>query len=186
VDTIARLVADFLMRTRQYGEMQRLATMDELTGLMNRMQMLPLIGQEVERSSRYNVPLSVVMLDLDLFKRINDTFGHMIGDRVLAGFAQILKNGSRRVDYVFRYGGEEFLALLPHTPPDNAKIYAERIRRTVRDSLHVSANLESPITISAGISSLPGSGKSVEDLVGAADAALYRAKQEGRDRVCLG
>jgi diguanylate cyclase (GGDEF)-like protein len=183
--SVARMVGDVLVRTRRYAEMQKLATLDTLTELMNRAQMDMVLAQEAERSSRYRFPLSAVMMDLDHFKRINDTHGHGAGDRVLRHFAGILRQGSRRVDYLFRYGGEEFLALLPHVPADNAKIYAERIRRLVRERLHRLAGLPEPCTLSAGIAAMPRDCETVDELLSRADAALYRAKESGRDRVEL-
>jgi diguanylate cyclase (GGDEF)-like protein len=185
VSGIRGLVRDALVRSRQYAEVQRLATIDPLTGLMNRNQMGVVLDTEAERSSRYGFPSSLVMIDLDLFKAVNDTHGHTRGDMVLKAFARILRQGTRRVDYMFRYGGEEFLSFLPHIPKENAKIYAERIRRTTAETLHVLAGIEEPVTASMGIASFPTDGTDIRIVLEAADRALYRAKDEGRNRVVL-
>ncbi len=182
---IAGLLADVLLRSRQYSEMQRLATIDALTGLLNRSQMDVVLKTEAERANRYKFSLALVMMDLDHFKRINDTHGHAMGDEVLRAFGSILRSGTRRVDYLIRYGGEEFLALLPHIPKENAKIYAERIRRTTSETLHQAAGLPEPVTISIGISALPADGQTPQGALEAADRALYQAKEAGRDRVVL-
>jgi len=182
---ITGLLADFLVRAKRYDEMQKQAVIDPLTGLMNRRQMEVVLATEAERCTRYAFPLSLVMMDLDHFKRINDTHGHATGDAVLKAFAQLLIHGTRRVDHLFRYGGEEFLAVLPHIPKENAKIYAERIRRTTAENLHAAAGLDSPRTVSLGIACMPADGDSIEAVLEAADRALYAAKQGGRDRVVL-
>jgi len=182
---IAGLLADVLLRSRQYTEMQRLATIDALTGLLNRSQMDVVLETEAERATRYKFSLALVMMDLDHFKRINDTHGHAKGDDVLRAFGSILKSGTRRVDYLIRYGGEEFLALLPHIPKENAKIYAERIRRTTSETLHLAAGLPEPCTVSIGISALPMDGQTPHGALEAADSALYSAKEGGRNRVVL-
>ncbi|MBW2262196.1 MAG: GGDEF domain-containing protein, partial [Deltaproteobacteria bacterium] len=182
---IAGLLADVLLRSRRYTEMKRLATIDPLTGLLNRSQMDVLLKTEAERANRYKFSLALVMMDLDHFKRINDTHGHAKGDDVLRVFASILKNGTRRVDYLIRYGGEEFLALLPHIPKENAKIYAERIRRTTSESLYQDAGLPEPCTVSIGIACLPEDGQTPQGALESADKALYAAKDGGRDCVVL-
>jgi diguanylate cyclase (GGDEF)-like protein len=182
---ISGLLADFLVRAKQYDEMQKKAVIDPLTGLMNRRQMEVVLATEAERCTRYAFPLSLVMMDLDRFKQVNDTHGHGTGDAVLEAFARLLIQGTRRVDHLFRYGGEEFLAVLPHIPKENAKIYAERIRRTTGETLHATAGLDSPQTVSLGIACMPVDGDSIEAVLEAADRALYAAKEAGRDRVVL-
>jgi diguanylate cyclase (GGDEF)-like protein len=185
VQGIRSLLADALLRARQYAEVQKMATVDALTGLLNRQQMGSILETEAERASRYRFSTSLVMIDLDHFKQINDTHGHARGDAVLRAFARILRQGTRRVDHMFRYGGEEFLSVLPHIPKENAKIYAERIRRTTAENLHLLAKLDEPLTISLGIAALPDDGQDIGQVLEKADAALYRAKEAGRDRVEL-
>jgi diguanylate cyclase (GGDEF)-like protein len=182
---ITGLLADFLVRAKQYSEMQKQATIDPLTGLMNRRQMDVILSTEAERCTRYSFPLSLVMIDLDHFKKINDTHGHGTGDAVLKAFAGLLIHGTRRVDHLIRYGGEEFLSVLPHIPKENAKIYAERIRRTTSESLHDMTGLDSPLTVSLGIACMPNDGKTIQEVLAAADKALYAAKEGGRNRVVL-
>ena len=182
---ITGLLADFLVRARHYAEIQKQAAIDPLTGLMNRRQMDVVLATEAERCTRYSFPLSLVMIDLDLFKRVNDTHGHGKGDEVLSSFARLLIQGTRRVDHLFRYGGEEFLSVLPHIPKENAKIYAERIRRTTSETLHGMVGIEAPITVSLGIGCMPEDGQTIEEVLEKADRALYAAKEAGRDRVVL-
>jgi diguanylate cyclase (GGDEF)-like protein len=182
---ITGLLADFLVRAKRYDEMQKQAVIDPLTGLMNRRQMEVVLATEAERCTRYAFPLSLVMMDLDHFKQVNDTHGHGTGDAVLKAFAGLLIQGTRRVDHLFRYGGEEFLSVLPHIPKENAKIYAERIRRTTGETLHATAGLDVPQTVSLGIACMPADGDTIEAVLEAADRALYAAKQGGRDRVVL-
>jgi len=182
---ISGLLSDILLRARHWAQMQRLVMIDPLTGLLNRSQMDVILETEAERSRRYGFPLCLVMMDLDHFKRVNDTRGHAVGDGVLRAFAELLRQGTRRVDHLFRYGGEEFLAVLPHIPKENAKIYGERIRRTTAERLHTDAGLRDPCTVSAGIATYPEDGDTVRAVLEAADSALYRAKNEGRDRVVL-
>jgi diguanylate cyclase (GGDEF)-like protein len=163
--------------------LNRMARLDPLTGLTTRRAFQQVAQLEAERSQRYGTPLSCVVLDIDYFKRINDTFGHPAGDRVLKGLAALLSEHSRSSDVCCRYGGEEFCVLLPNTDEEGAAGWAERLRK-------LAAALEFPlgreplrITISLGVAEATDEAVTVESLVDRADQALLVAKQSGRDRV---
>jgi diguanylate cyclase (GGDEF)-like protein len=164
----------------------KLASVDSLTGLTNRRRFFKLATQELARARRYGSALSVVLVDLDHFKRINDERGHLIGDQALVHAATILAREVRDVDVVARYGGEEFAILLPMTSSVGAKEVAERCARQLA-AAPLEADGVPPIRITAsmGVACADGHGLAIEELLKAADAALYRAKEAGRDRVEL-
>lgn len=158
----------------------RLASLtDGLTGAYNRRYLLQKLAEEIERAKRYGEDLSVILLDLDFFKAINDTFGHRVGDEVLVKVATTLRACTRDVDISGRYGGEEFLVILPHTSAALAIEVAERIRRAVKALTWTQRGLR--VTASSGVCEYAG--MDVDGLVEIADQRLYRAKEEGRDRV---
>jgi len=160
---------------------QRLASIDSLTGLTNRRRFFKLADQELARSRRYGSPLSVVLVDLDHFKRVNDEHGHLVGDQALAHAASILAREVRDVDTVARYGGEEFAILLPMTDAIGAREVAERCARQLASEAVPATRIR--ITASMGIACAEGHSAPIEELLRAADTALYRAKEAGRDRV---
>ena len=140
--------------------------------------------QVLATSTRFERTFSILMLDLDNFKGVNDTFGHQRGDAILIEFARRVSHLLREVDTVARYGGEEFICLLSETDLDGALITAEKIRDAVRSaSFDHQGEERIDITVSIGVACFPAHGESYQGLVGAADAAMYRAKQEGRDCV---
>ncbi len=151
------------------------AETDPLTGLLNQKRMYPIIETEIDRALRYGGLLSMVMIDLDDFKKINDIYGHLIGDNVLKAAAAIVKNSIRRSDYAFRYGGEEFLLLLPSTDIENASAMANRLRE------EISSSLRPRVTLSAGVSTWKG--EDATDFIRKTDALLYQAKENGKDRI---
>ena len=166
-------------------ELERLSISDGLTGLFNHRHIHGLLQEEFERAERSGDPVSVAMLDLDRFKSINDTYGHQAGDRVLVQLADILRVTAREIDRLGRYGGEEFMALLPETGIDEAAVFVERVREAVAGH-PFDIGREEPIgmTISAGVSTFPWQGiDTPETLVRLADEALYAAKAGGRDRI---
>jgi diguanylate cyclase (GGDEF)-like protein len=159
---------------------------DGLTGLFNRRFMEISLDREVRLATRKMNALSLLMLDIDHFKRLNDTFGHEAGDEVLRGVGEILSESVRSEDIACRYGGEEFLVILPATEAETAVLRAEDVRKRVASMRLVShGKTLQDVTVSIGLSTFPQAGKTVEDLVGAADRALYAAKIGGRNRVSL-
>jgi len=161
----------------QAFKMEELATHDALTGVYNRRKFNELTAVELERVRRYGEPLSFVLLDIDHFKRVNDTLGHEAGDEVLVALAEVLRDAVRAVDSVARWGGEEFVALLPQVEEGGAVELAERLRLTVRERA-----LAGGVTVSCGVAQHRPP-ESADDLFARADRALYRAKEGGRDRV---
>jgi diguanylate cyclase (GGDEF)-like protein len=171
-------------KARLFEKTQQLAATDELTGLFNRRQVLSLAAVEYERSRRYLHPLSAIMIDIDQFKRINDTYGHPVGDRVLRTLAACCRANLRAVDVIGRYGGEEFLVLMPETDHEKALEAAERIRRQVESIRLPTSRGQVQATISLGVSTLPvGCDLPLDQLIVNADDALYAAKDAGRNRV---
>jgi len=165
--------------------LKELSASDPLTGLCNHREFFRLLREETERSRRYRHPLSLLMIDLDNFKRINDTYGHPAGDRVLCAVAGIIRRELRQVDQVARYGGEEFAAILPETAESEAFAIATRIRQAVAARpLAISETEGVALTISIGLAVFPDDAAAEEGLVERADQALYAAKAAGRNRVC--
>nr|WP_233278018.1 diguanylate cyclase [Myxococcus stipitatus] len=174
---------------RRREELLALSRTDALTGLFNRRCFEERLTEEFARSRRYQSPLSLVMLDIDHFKRINDTFGHPFGDQVLKAVAQTARTRLREVDVLARYGGEEFIALLPETNPVDALKVCERVREAIAGLgvEHVGVEgkrQEVRLTASLGVATVPSADlNSAEALLRAADAGLYAAKGAGRNRV---
>jgi len=171
-------------KERAEDQLQRMAMQDALTGTANRRGVLAMLERAVAQATRQRTPLSVLMVDIDHFKHVNDTHGHPVGDEVLRQVAQRLQARLRGQDVLGRYGGEEFLVVLPQTDVAGALKLAETLRRRVAESpLHVDG-LRIPVTVSLGLHSgvpAPGKGSGAE-MVEAADRALYRAKQNGRNQ----
>jgi len=152
-----------------------------LTGIFNRRFFELRIGAELERARRYNGSLAVIMVDIDHFKRLNDEFGHLLGDEVLRQVSSVFSQQLRKVDVVCRYGGEEFALLLPQTTMEQALGVADKLRREI--AAWQFPGVPRPVTISAGTAAFPIHGTTRDEVVKAADAALYAAKQAGRNCV---
>jgi diguanylate cyclase (GGDEF)-like protein len=170
------------------AHLKTLAITDGLTGLFVHRYFKIRLENEFARILRYNLNLSLLILDIDHFKRINDTYGHLQGNAVLKSLSEILQQNSRKADVLVRYGGEEFCIILPHTNQEGAAVYAERIRKAVEDFdfkiLNSSRTMK--VTVSVGVASFPDvDAQSAEDLIRFADTALYQAKESGRNRVCI-
>jgi diguanylate cyclase (GGDEF)-like protein len=166
-------------------ELHQLSITDGLTGLLNRKHILELLDREISRSRRYGHPVSVLMLDIDHFKNVNDTYGHQTGDAVMRRLADCLCEAVRENDLVGRYGGEEFLILLPDSNARNGAQTAQRIRKMVQD-LEIETSRENvSVSVSIGVSSYPQYGRDANAVISAADAALYQAKSSGRNQVVL-
>ena len=168
-----------------HQEAQRLSVTDSLTGVSNRRSLQATLAKEVDRARRFRRPLSVLLLDLDRFKRVNDEHGHRRGDEVLIEVARRIEGRIRsRIDTLARYGGEEFVIVLPETGSQGAGVVADKIRRAVGDRpIAGPTGPDVEMTVSIGRATYPGDGETADDLLRAADAAMYRAKEEGRDRV---
>ena len=165
--------------------LRELSTRDSLTGLLNYREFQRQLTEEAERSRRYGRPFSLLMLDIDHFKAINDTYGHLAGDKALRGLAALIRAEVRPTDIVARYGGEEFVLVLPETDGPGALTLAERLRaRVAGHVISVTADQTTSLTVSIGLASYPDKTDSVQKLVSAADRALYAAKSAGRNRVC--
>ena len=162
-----------------------LATQDELTGLANRRHMLALLKAEQARQQRTGQPLSLALLDLDHFKRVNDSYGHLAGDLVLKGFADAARSTLRGSDVLSRWGGEEFLLMLPDTGPDEAELCVDRMRQGLAQVTFATVAPDLKITFSAGLS-VCRAGAPLEAAIERADQAMYRAKDRGRNRTVRG
>jgi diguanylate cyclase (GGDEF)-like protein len=186
----ARLLSNFcdlgivaLEHVALYRQTIELAITDGLTGLYVQRYYKERVRDEVFRALEHKLPLCLMMIDVDHFKKYNDTYGHLVGDKVLKAVARILKETVRTVDLVARYGGEEFSVLLLKTPWGGAKTVAERIRQRVADQEVVAGQTVTHITVSIGVSELSPQFKDVEGFIDTADQALYRAKGDGRNCV---
>jgi diguanylate cyclase (GGDEF)-like protein/PAS domain S-box-containing protein len=165
--------------------LRRLAAKDELTDTLSRGRFFEVAREELARATRYDRPLALAMLDLDLFKSVNDRFGHIAGDEVLRGVAALMNRRLRGQDQVGRYGGEEFSLLLPETPLEKAREVLERTRQCIAELSFEFSGIPMNITASVGVIAVT-KGEPLEAALSRADAALYRAKDEGRNRVTLG
>jgi diguanylate cyclase (GGDEF)-like protein/PAS domain S-box-containing protein len=184
-EMFAQQAAVAIQNARLFAEVQRLATVDSLTGVFNRRHFFDHARQELSRSLRYGSDTALIMLDVDHFKNVNDTFGHHRGDEVLCLVANICREETRDADVVGRYGGEEFVILLPETQLDGALVVAARIWQRIGAARITSEKGGIGVTASIGVTSLNGHSASLEQLLEQADQAMYRAKQAGRNRVSI-
>ncbi len=167
-----------------YSQLQKLAANDPLTGLYNRRFGLNRLSEEYSRAIRSQLPLGVLMFDIDHFKKVNDTYGHTVGDRVLVNIAKIATMAGRKGDFVIRYGGEEFIMILPGAGKEDLMFIGERLRHMVEESVVQVGTNQIKVTISIGLVSYPEYGVESEyELTEAADQALYNAKERGRNMV---
>jgi diguanylate cyclase (GGDEF)-like protein len=187
LSTFASQAAVSIENARLFEETRQLAITDELTGLANHRHFYHQLAREVRRAQRYKRPLTLLMLDLDYFKRYNDTFGHLAGDHALRETAELLRRNARDVDLVARYGGEEFAVILPETDLERSVAQAERTRVAVADHAFrgKDSNPQGDLTVSIGVAALSPGIRKIEELVHDADQALYRAKTQGRNRIEL-
>lgn len=169
-------------------KMKALSTTDELTGLYNRKYLLERLDQEISRSKRYSIPLSLLLFDLDFFKTVNDIYGYEWGDVLLKSIADKLRQVIRKEDILTRYGDEEYVVVLPNTAEENAFLFAERFRKEVERMEFIPAGEEErhPVTISGGIATFPCIPDADEDantIIRYAEHALYNAKQRGKNKI---
>ena len=182
IDVLGKLASRIAVpveNSRLYARAQRMARIDELTGLMNRRSLDEIINSEINRHSRYGGVLSLIILDVDSMKKVNDNQGHLAGDKILRQVGSILTRTIRKSDHGFRFGGDEFAVLLPQTSIDAAMHLAERIRLQVASGTKGSL----PTTASLGLASWPAEGIKPDEVIAAADAALYQAKRSGGNRI---
>lgn len=159
----------------------RISQIDSLTGICNRTRLDAVFAQELDRARRYGRELSIMLLDIDYFKRINDEFGHLTGDRVLKDFVKAASGSIRTTDYIGRWGGEEFLVICPETGSESAQVIAERIRIAVKNTMFATGKEH---TVSIGVTTFSGE-DTADSMLMRADTAMYCAKDGGRDRVCV-
>jgi len=187
LSVLASFAAISIENAKFHEETQKMAINDALTGLNNRRYFDKVLPQEYERAKRDGLPFSIIMIDVDNFKQFNDTYGHHFGDRILAAIGRVLRKTVRSIDFAFRYGGEEFVVILPETNLDSAHRVAERIRQRVMNEsrkLLLSPN-DSPVTVSMGVSCYPRDAVCSLTLLAMADQLLYQAKKAGRNRVLV-
>ena len=186
LSVIGYQMAATLKHFQRFSSIKNIAIYDTLTGLYNRRYFEEKLGVDAQKSFYSGTPLSLVMVDIDHFKKINDTFGHTEGDQALCKISSLLKTSVRKKDTVARYGGEEFILILPEAGLEESFVIAERIRRQVENTSFEVGQTQVNLTLSMGISNFPSHrAKSKEDLVKMADQALYDAKRGGRNKVCI-
>lgn len=175
-----------ILDVRRIAKLKAESITDPLTGVFNRRYLMRRLKEEIERSHRYKSPLSLVLFDIDDFKAINDTYGHLIGDNVLTSICALIQENIRKTDFVARYGGEEICVLMPDTKPSKAAHVADRIRAKIQETSicfeQDGVQLQINVTVSAGIASLSNA-NSLEELIKQADDNLYKAKRMGKNMV---
>lgn len=177
-------LAKYLLKARDFEYQYKLATIDGLTELYNHRYFQDTLRKQIDIARRYNQAFSLIIIDIDFFKKFNDTYGHQAGDAVLRQVAKILKNNSRATDYVCRYGGEEMTIILPNTSAEDALFNANRICKAVADTpFHLTPVDKVNVTISLGVSTFPDNAQTPQDLIEWADKGLYYAKEHGRNQV---
>jgi diguanylate cyclase (GGDEF)-like protein len=183
LESVADICASSIQNAHYVERVKQLAYLDGLTGIFNRRFFEMRILEEMERARRYGTGMAIVMVDIDQFKRLNDEFGHLLGDEVLRQVSSLFHQQLRKIDVVCRYGGEEFAIILSQTSASHALTVAEKLRRMVENWQF--PGVARSVTISAGVAAFPDHGSTRDDLVRAADKGLYAAKQEGRNRICV-
>lgn len=168
----------YLLQEASQKEFYReLSILDGLTGVYNHRHFQEVLPREIERAKRYKFSVSILMIDLDDFKKYNDTYGHLAGDKILQAFAEFFVGAIRAVDMAFRYGGEEFMIICPETPKQEGVEVAKRLLNLTKQKM--------PLSISIGLSCFPDDASNKEELIKKADEALYQAKQLGKNRICI-
>ncbi|MFO0671120.1 MAG: sensor domain-containing diguanylate cyclase [Polyangiaceae bacterium] len=182
LEVLASHLAVSLANARMVQKLEQMATTDGMTGLFNKRAMLEMAEQKVQAASRFSRKLSVLVTDIDFFKKVNDTYGHDVGDQVIRGIGEILKRQKRNTDVVARFGGEEFVVLCEETSEKGALLLAERIREEVEKTTFQTAMGPLSVTCSVGIATFPEGGRDWDGLFKSADEALYVSKRSGRNR----
>lgn len=184
-ELLVREAAIAIKNAREFERTQTLSITDGLTGAYNYRFLIDALRKEIGRSERFDDRFSIIMLDVDGLKEYNDVHGHLRGSEVIRNVAKIVSGMLRSIDMLCKYGGDEFVVILPRTEKDGAAIAAERIRIAIDEHAFVGQNITGNITASMGIASYPEDGKTVEELIASADKVLYRAKRRGRNLVWL-
>lgn len=184
-NTVLKFVLLDDIEARFHEEVRNRITYDQLTGLLTKESLYLALQVEMKRCHAYGLPLAVLMMDLDRFKSVNDTHGHLMGSHVLTEVGRLIRESIRGSDVAARYGGEEFVAYLAESDTAGAVPAAERIRRSIEAHTFSSDGRSARVTISIGIAGFPEHGEDLRTLVGSADRALYRAKESGRNRICI-
>jgi diguanylate cyclase (GGDEF)-like protein len=184
LEALSDFAAIALENARHVKRIHELTIKDDCTSLYNARHMGFILDTEIYRSQRYNYEFSIVFIDLDHFKQVNDTHGHLVGSRLLSEMGDALKTNCRLIDFAFRYGGDEFVILLPQTSKENAIYVAKRLHRLIRESVWLTAEgLNIKVTPSLGVAAYPGDSKTKEGLLHLADEAMYLVKNTNRDSV---
>ncbi len=182
---VAVINVNITSRKRLEFELKKMAETDQLTGVYNRRYFIEHIDRQFKHFQRYGENVSLMMFDIDFFKKVNDTYGHLVGDEVLKFFARTAAKSFREADVFARYGGEEFVALMPDTDENGAYRMAERIRATIeRSELNIKGK-KIKFTVSGGIASMRKEDHSFNDALNRSDEALYKAKNSGRNRIVI-
>jgi two-component system, cell cycle response regulator len=182
--TIFKFIAGGNIEAAYHDEIYRLTTVDGLTQIYNRRYFEETLERELARCNRYSRALSLVLIDIDHFKNVNDSFGHLAGDHILKSLASTIKTRIRREDILSRYGGEEFSLLLPEVDLPGAATLAEKTRKVIEKHKFEFDRQHIPVTVSLGVATIDGTQSDAQDLIRAADTKLYEAKSAGRNRVC--
>jgi len=183
-DVLWKLLELCIERVNLYDKFQQLSIYDSLTETYNRRYFVMRFIEEFERAKKFSLKLSVLMIDVDNFKKINDTYGHLVGDAVLKEIAKIIKENIREIDSLSRFGGEEFCLILPETDKMSAIVVAERIRSKISEKIIKAFDETLNASISLGVSNFPQNTLHSDVLMETADKALYQAKISGRNKVC--
>lgn len=184
-ESILKFISHSSVEAQYHEEIYQLAINDPLTDLYNRRHFIETVEKEIARAMRHRRPLTMCIIDVDLFKPVNDRYGHISGDNVLRQIAALVHRHVRNDDAAARIGGEEFAVLLPECGPDAAYGFAERLREAVADVVFKPGGEPQRITVSIGIAAMTAERDTCSRMMAAADAALYRAKSQGRNRVCI-
>ena len=183
IELFGQLIGASIGNIKLFERTQRQAITDGLTGLVNHKTFYEILEKELWRSRRYGGQISLIMVDIDNLKQVNDVYGHSAGDQILRLVAQVLEGETRFNDFVSRYGGEEFVVLLPESKADQGRYVAEKIRRAVENASFMHADEKIKVTVSAGVGEVVAESETPETFVDRVDAALYQAKKNGRNRV---
>jgi diguanylate cyclase (GGDEF)-like protein len=183
IETMLNPLAIAIRTVEMFENSERLTITDDLTKLYNYRYLMKYLEDDVKRCLRYKKKVSLLFIDVDGFKKINDTFGHLVGSQALSEMGQVLRKIVRETDVVGRYGGDEFVIVLPETPLNGAMVIAERIRKKVEECEFVAQNLSIRLTVSLGVANCPKHTLTAEGLIKKADAAMYRAKELSKNSI---